>query len=396
MSQLTSTLINQSSSQIDKTYKSEWESFLSNLQHVEMGLYHGIMSFELYLEMQTWIKQRDEQQRVDKGKTNHMNELKDVHLVIALGILTQDDVDKDGNEYKAGSVFILDSMTRKFVWTNYKLDRLPQRLSAHVYKRESLEKLQFVYDCHDSPDACETNGEALTGGYRLLGFNPISPRFIDGQIGTPLNFASMWTYGAPLYGSNKGKDGLIPEENQTRTSKSREASLLQLQHFQSELEYLDKFDLKKSNGIDSPLLCALLAASKVFKNDPHFEELIRLCNEREFTSGKKTNALGKILSAELGLTKEVQVDSSAKYDAYRKAYNFYLYWIVRYVQNENDRKLGSSLKGRQGGYDGDMIIREDGSKNQKWSEDQISYGKEFNSHFIRNQDPSVLEKLISG
>ena len=99
MSQLTSTLINQSSSQIDKTYKSEWESFLSNLQHVEMGLYHGIMSFELYLEMQTWIKQRDEQQRVDKGKTNHMNELKDVHLVIALGILTQDDVDKDGNEY---------------------------------------------------------------------------------------------------------------------------------------------------------------------------------------------------------------------------------------------------------------------------------------------------------
>ena len=102
MSQLTSTLINQSSSQIDKTYKSEWESFLSNLQHVEMGLYHGIMSFELYLEMQTWIKQRDEQQRVDKGKTNHMNELKDVHLVIALGILTQDDVDKDGNEYKAG------------------------------------------------------------------------------------------------------------------------------------------------------------------------------------------------------------------------------------------------------------------------------------------------------
>ena len=396
MSQLTSTLINQSSSQIDKTYKSEWESFLSNLQHVEMGLYHGIMSFELYLEMQTWIKQRDEQQRVDKGKTNHMNELKDVHLVIALGILTQDDVDKDGNEYKAGAVFILDSMTRKFVWTNYKLDRLPQRLSAHVYKRESLEKLQFVYDCHDSPDACETNGEALTGGYRLLGFNPISPRFIDGQIGTPLNFASMWTYGAPLYGSNKGKDGLIPEENQTRTSKSREASLLQLQHFLPELEYLDKFDLKKSNGIDSPLLCALLAATKVFKNDPHFEELIRLCNEREFTSGKKTNALGKILSAELGLTKEVQVDSSAKYDAYRKAYNFYLYWIVRYVQNENDRKLGSSLKGRQGGYDGDMIIREDGSKNQKWSEDQISYGKEFNSHFIRNQDPSVLEKLISG
>ena len=206
----------------------------------------------------------------------------------------------------------------------------------------------------------------------------------------------MWTYGAPLYGSNKGKDGLIPEENQTRTSKSREASLLQLQHFLPELEYLDKFDLKKSNGIDSPLLCALLAASKVFKNDPHFEELIRLCNEREFTSGKKTNALGKILSAELGLTKEVQVDSSAKYDAYRKAYNFYLYWIVRYVQNENDRKLGSSLKGRQGGYDGDMIIREDGSKNQKWSEDQISYAKEFNSHFIRNQDPSVLEKLISG
>ena len=72
MSQLTSSLINQSSSQIDKNYKSEWESFLSNLQHVEMGLYHGIMSFDLYLEMQTWIKQRDEQHTCNPSRRKQL------------------------------------------------------------------------------------------------------------------------------------------------------------------------------------------------------------------------------------------------------------------------------------------------------------------------------------
>ena len=374
----------------------EFKDFVDTLDHIEGSLYHGILSFDLFIQINSWIKQRREELRLQKSKTNHMNELKDPHLVIALGILTQDDRDEDGILYKAGSVFILDANTRKFVWTNYSLDKLPQRLSANVYKKETLKELHGIYLTYDSPDACETTGEALTGQYRVLGWNPESPKFVDGQIGTALNFVSMWTYGAPQYGTNKGKDGIEVSESETKTERSRLISGFQLQYFLPELKYLDKFNLKKANGIDPPLLTALLAATKAFKGDKHFNELVRACNDRSYVNGAKTNALGKIMMAALQYTDEVYVrGGEAKYAVYRKAYNFYLYWIDRYVNNESDRQTGKNLKGRQGGYDGDMVIRTDGSKNLKWDADKISYGKEFNQKYILPQDSNYLNQLLN-
>mgnify|MGYP001189449095 CR=1 FL=1 len=374
----------------------ELKDFLDNLTHIEGSLYHGILPFETFIEIQSWIKQRKEEPRVQKSKTNHMNELKDPHLIIALGILTQDDTDDDGKLYKAGSIFILDANTRKWVWVNKDLDRLPQKLSGNVFKKETLKELHSIYLTYDSPDACETSGEALTGQYRVLGWNPESAKFVDGQIGTALNFASMWTYGAPQYGTNKGKDGVEVSESETKTEQSRLISGLQLQYFLPELKYLDKFNLKKANGIDPPLLTALLAATKAFKGNPHFDELVKSCNEREFVNGANTNALGKIMMAALQYTDEVYVrGGEAKYAVYRKAYNFYLYWIERYVKNESDRQTGKNLKGRQGGYDGDMIIRKDGSKNLKWDADKISYGKEFNQKYILPLDSNYLNHLFN-
>ena len=101
----------------------ELKDFLDNLTHIEGSLYHGILPFETFVEIQSWIKQRKEEPRVQKSKTNHMNELKDPHLIIALGILTQDDCDEDGKLYKAGSIFILDANTRKWVCINGELKR---------------------------------------------------------------------------------------------------------------------------------------------------------------------------------------------------------------------------------------------------------------------------------
>ena len=100
--------------------------------------------------------------------------------------------------------------------------------------------------------------------------------------------------------------------------------------------------------------------------------------------------------AALQYTDEVYVrGGEAKYAVYRKAYNFYLYWIDRYVNNESDRQTGKNLKGRQGGYDGDMVIRTDGSKNLKWDADKISYGKEFNQKYILPQDSNYLNQLLN-
>ena len=372
------------------------KNYLDNLTHVELSLYHGILSYELFVEIQSWIKQRREDLRVDKSKTNHMNALKDPHLIVALGLLTEDDYDDDGKLHKKGSVFILDANTRKWKWVNGYLSRLPQRLSGHVYKKETLKELHSIYLTYDSPDACETTGEALTGQYRVLGWNPTSPKFIDGQIGTALNFASMWTYGAPQYGTNKGKSSVEVGDSETKREQEMLIAGLQLNYFLPELKYLDKFNLKKQKGIDPPLLTALLAASKAFKGDKHFEDLIVKLNNREFFQGSTTNALGKIMMAAMQYTDEVYIrGGEAKYATYRKAYNFYLYWIERYVKNPSDREIGKNLKGRQGGYDGDMIIRTNGQKNHKWSDDKISYGKEFNLNYIAPLDPSYLNRVFN-
>ena len=171
---------------------------------------------------------------------------------------------------------------------------------------------------------------------------------------------------------------------------------MQLNYFLPELKYLDKFNLKKQKGIDPPLLTALLAASKAFKGEKHFEDLIMKLNNREFFQGSTTNALGKIMMAAMQYTDEVYIrGGEAKYATYRKAYNFYLYWIERYVKNQSDRETGKNLKGRQGGYDGDMIIRPRGQKNHKWSDDKISYGKEFNLNYIAPLDTSYLNLIFN-
>ena len=371
------------------------ENLIQKAQHVGLNTYYVPISYDDFIQLDPWIKQRDDLLRIEKSKTNHMNKLGDTHLLVAIGILTEDDTDEDGQLYKAGSTFILDANTRKRNWKNGNVDQLPPNLLAIVYKKATLKELHFIYSCYDSPDSCETSGEALTGAYRLLGFNPISPKFIDGQIGTALNFASMWTYGAPLYGTNKGINGIEAGPNETKTAKKREASALQLQYFLPQIQYLDKFNLKKDKGIDQPLLTAILAATKAFADDPYFEEIINACNDKEYYRGKTTNAIGKILQAadQIECDEVYRKTSEAKYDTYRRAYNYYLYWIVRYVENAADRKVGNVLKNRKNGFDGDMIIREDGSYNAKWGKDENSYGKEFNQKYIRPKNINVLEKL---
>ena len=54
---LTENIINQSE------MSTEFKDFVDTLDHIEGSLYHGILSFDLFIQINSWIKQRREELR---------------------------------------------------------------------------------------------------------------------------------------------------------------------------------------------------------------------------------------------------------------------------------------------------------------------------------------------
>ena len=69
------------------------ETLIQKAQHVGLNTYYVPISYDDFIQLDPWIKQRDDILRIEKSKTNHMNKLGDTHLLVAIGILTEDDTD---------------------------------------------------------------------------------------------------------------------------------------------------------------------------------------------------------------------------------------------------------------------------------------------------------------
>ena len=76
-----------------------------------------IMNVETFFELPPWITQRDTEKRSKKSSVrSNLSTLRPPHLIVAIGELTANDEDENGNEYKKGTRFIIDSNTRKLFW----------------------------------------------------------------------------------------------------------------------------------------------------------------------------------------------------------------------------------------------------------------------------------------
>ena len=329
-----------------------------------------VIPIEQFFEIQEWITQRNTESRARKATVHaNLSTLKKSHLVVAIGELTQDDEDENGNEYVAGTRFILDANTRKLFWSKGKTDKLPEDVLAVVYKEPTLIGLRAHYYAYDNPDAVEQASEVMTGIYKLFDFSPKSNKIIGGAIVTAQNFASMWTPGAPLYNTNKGIWGIDPDPNETKTQAKRWAMAEQFKFWRAEWEYLDSFKIgTKGSVIDQPLLMALLITSHVYKDQPVFEDLIRKLNRRDYNSSEK-KPISKIADAATGAESGVYIKNAGSFDVYVNAFNFYLYWIERHMEHPN--KIGCS--GRRGGY--------------------AEYGKEWVAKHIQTCDNALTEAL---
>jgi len=329
-----------------------------------------VLEYEIYRHYPQWITQRNTKARSKKSSVrSNLEVLRAPHLIVAIGELTADDEDENGNEYKAGTRFIIDSCTRRLFWEEGMTNVVPQALIAVIYKEATLVELRKHYYAYDNPDAVEQAGEVMTGIYGLFDFKPKSNKIIGGTIVTGQNYASMWTPGAPLYNTNKGIWGIEPSENDTRTTAKRWAMAEQFKFWRPEWEYLDRFKIGLSGSvIDQPLLMALLIASKVYADKPVFDDLIYKLNRKDYNAAEK-KPISFIGEAATGATSNVYKKDTASFETYKAAFNFYLYWIQRHMEDADQ----TGCKGRQGGYDG--------------------YGNEWVAKYIVTCDNTILDHI---
>ena len=329
-----------------------------------------VIDFNEYITYLEWITQRNTKQRAKKVSVrSNLEILRPPHLIVAIGELTADDEDENGNEYKAGTRFIIDSNTRRYFWEHGLTDVIPKSLIANVYKASTLVELRKYYYAYDNPDAVEQAGEVMTGIYGLFDFKPKSNKILGGSIVTGQNYASMWCPGAPLYGTNKGIWGIEPTENDTRTTAKRWAMAEQFKFWRGEWEYLDTFKIGSAGSvIDQPLLMALLIASKVYADKQVFDQLIFKLNCKDYNASEK-KPISYIGEAATGARNDVYTKDAANYETYKKAYNYYLYWIQRHVENPDQ----TGCAGRRGGYDG--------------------YGQEWVAKYIPTWDDGIMEHI---
>jgi len=311
------------------------------------------MTLEVFLKLPAWITQRNVELRVKKSSVKeNLCTLRPPHLMVAIGELTEDDTDENGNEYFAGDRFILDANTRKYIWQHNMVDILPETLIAVIYKEKTLLGLRRHYYAYDNPDATEQAAEVMTGIFSLFDFKPKSKKILGGSIVTSQNYASMWTYGAPLFKTNKGIWGIEPDNNETKTQAKRWAMAEQFKFWRPQWEYLDKFNLGgKECVIDQPLLMALLITATFYAGVDKFDSLIEKLNKKDYNPSQKT-PISKIGEAATAQTNDVYNKNSASYDQYINAFNFYIYWIERHMNNPDQLncqgpKQGYSKKGEE-------------------------------------------------
>ena len=106
------------------------ESLIQKAQHVGLNTYYMPISYDDFIQLDPWIKQRDDLLRIEKSKTNHMNKLGDTHLLVAIGILTEDG---DQNSFNSIHYELIERISSAIKINNVKRLLHISSLNADVY-----------------------------------------------------------------------------------------------------------------------------------------------------------------------------------------------------------------------------------------------------------------------
>jgi hypothetical protein len=206
--------------------------------------------------------------------------LREDHCNVVVGVLSKDCADKFDNYYRAGTVFLIDGHTRRYIWQQGKSDCVPKVLNATVHTYETIDEMNIeAYVPSDGISAAKKGSDILRSACKKAGFTPQS-KMLDNMDWKSV----LQRLGYHLYDEDYGDKAVIKERKKSGNIKTevsvREDNLTDMiARFRTPLMAFDCLDLNvkgKKEGKPRHLWtgstkCALLV---FLCNNPYYAEKI--------------------------------------------------------------------------------------------------------------------------
>ena len=290
------------------------------------------MPYPEYSQLDEVFCQRDTEGRLNKAR-KHLSVLRAEHCVVTVVKLTKKDT-IFGVTYKAGHRFIVDSNTRNLNWSQGGSDEIPGEVLVIEYSYDSCDAIRESYNTFDSADSVEKTQEKIYGIlYGIYGYTPKSKKLKGGTILTGLNKACCF-YFPENYNQSTVKADILPGL---------------IGSFLEEIKALDLL-MEDSTAWDQALICAALMALK--RHGTNNKKLIaglKSINKRGAdTRGRQWDGITHIVD-EYKTHKFIPVKTTS-WAILEPNVSYCLYWIDKYMKDENGSKPGRNWKDVAVGY----------------------------------------------
>lgn len=301
-----------------------------------IDLSHEVERIEIptnvFLEIDPVPFQRNHEQRAKTKKVkDSLSILRVEHIDVQLAMLTKKSV-YSGKTYPANSVFIVNGNTRKYFWENGLSDRIPEKVHATMYKVDSMEEIQQLYNSFDSVNAVEKNQEKIYGLLaRVHNYTPTSSKISLGQFITALNLASFY------YDRSQ-----FNQPNVNAEIVSQQVSIL--------FEEIKAFDMicTRPGNWDQALICAAFLALRVYgTKHKRLLEALEFINRRAGNMQSPPDQWDGVthIVYEWGKEKPAKVFPS-KLNVWegggglKETTAWALYWLRKYISRQTQQQAG--------------------------------------------------------
>ena len=285
-------------------------------------------SFVEYLRLKTCPVQRNHVKRArDKKTKEKLGILLPQHTFIATAELTQDSFDPtNGETYKAGTVFLVDSHTRREFWKLGESDALPERLTSQHYKVASIADLRDLYYTFDNTTNTEKSADLAYGAARYLGVEFKNHKLY--QV-TGLTWAAHF-YSKQQFPKTSGYDG--------------DKLIDVIKEFTHELLFLDSFIWDKKIDIPHPLRSAALMFLKKYNCDEYSRKIVQRVFQDEFAPKDDSRRLDAVTHI-LEWLKDKNAEFAANFKTIPVLTEKFLYWLNQAYLEDTTGKERLEKKG---------------------------------------------------
>lgn len=266
-------------------------------------------SYEEYLKLKTCPVQRNHIKRARDNKTKEkLQTLLPQHTFIASAELTQDSYDPiNGETYVAGTLFLVDSHTRREFWKLGESDALPERLTSQHYKVASIAELRDLYYTFDNTTNTEKSADLAYGAARYLGVEFRNHKLYQ---------VTGLTWGAHFYSKQQ-----FPKTSGYTGDKLIDV----INEFSQELSFLDSFTWDKKIDIPHPLRSAAILFLKK-RNDTYSRKIVQRVFQDDFESKDDKGRADAVTNITEWL-KSKDADFAANFKTIPVLTEKFLYWL---------------------------------------------------------------------